>query len=103
MSAPIGSLTVDQVSLALRKKLEEQPWWKKNSNTVTTALGGLVTLLWWASTSGLHFPAWGQAAMGVILYIASVLGVKYTRNGLTASTVEMVTTEVEQTYGRHAR
>lgn len=83
---------MDQANLAfvsrqLNAWLSEQPFWRRYANTVTTAVGGLVALAWWLSTTWTDAPPWLSTVIGILLFVASVVGVKATRNGMTPSTI----------------
>lgn len=91
----------DDLVDALRTRLEEQPWYHRFSNTVTSAAGGLVLLMWVALAAGIDIPtSWTGGISGVIA-VLTTLGVLQTRNGLTPRGID----DIEQvvTTGRHRR
>jgi hypothetical protein len=79
------------IEAQLQRKIHEQPWFKKSSNTVTTAFTGLVTLAWWLTGTGLDLPSPVVNTIAGVLFLAQVLGVKATRNGTTSTTVRDAT------------
>lgn len=91
------------VGEVIRDYLEEQPWWRRYANTVTAAVGGLVTLAAWLLASGLDLPTWALGLVGIVVFAGNVLGIKATRNGVTPSTAAQISAVIEDaTYvGRH--
>jgi hypothetical protein len=76
----------------LLSELQNQPLWKKYSNTITAIISGLVVLAGWIVTTDIGLPHWFQIAAGVVMFIGSVLGIKSTKNGLTDSVLTSVLT-----------
>jgi len=78
-----------QLALAAyaQRKLAEQSWWKKSSNTVTTAIGGLTTLggtlVTYYATQGTSVPQWLTIIIAAVGFIGTIIGVKNTKNGFT--------------------
>jgi len=70
--------------------VESQPLWRTYSNTITAAWTGLIVLAGWITTTDLSLPRWAVIAIGAILYVAGVFGIKATPNGVSASTVATV-------------
>jgi hypothetical protein len=68
---------------ALLDVLDQQPWWRRYANTITTAAGGIVTMGTWVATTDLGLPHPAQAAVGAIVFGASVVAARATRNGTT--------------------
>lgn len=70
-----------------QRKLAEQPWWRKSSNTVTAAIGTTATaaaaLATYYGTQGTDVPQWLTIVIAVAGVLSTVLGVKQTRNGFT--------------------
>lgn len=87
----------DIIGTILRDKLAEQPLIKKYANTVTTAVGALVAVVWTLVSLGVEMPA--QVGQGVLVLIAilTTVGVKLTPNGVTEKQVE----EIEDYVGKH--
>jgi hypothetical protein len=84
----------------VRKLYEDQPWFKKISNTVTGATGAAVQLAWLATTLGVDLPdeieKWGF----VVIALLTTLGLRKTPNGITERQLH----EIEQAYiGRHRK
>ncbi|MGY4103403.1 hypothetical protein ACW2Q0_28150 [Nocardia sp. R16R-3T] len=94
-------MTAPQDALApIRALYENQPWFKRFSNTVTGGVGALVQLAWLATTFGVDLPddveKWGFVVIGVL----TVLGLRKTPNGITEQQLH----QMEQAYvGRHRR
>jgi hypothetical protein len=74
----------------LLAEMERQPWWKKYSNTVTAAISGVVVFLGWILTTGVGLPHWATITTGAILFLASVLGIHATPDGLTEPTITRI-------------
>jgi len=72
-------------------KIAEQPWYERFSNTVAAAAAAAVTFAGWAASVGLNLPEPAQFIIGGLLFVATVLTVKQTRNGLTESLVPKLT------------
>lgn len=89
---PADQFTAEFIERVLRQYLPAQPWWRRYSNTVTTAIGGAVTLVWWLASTGWDLPHWVQVTAGVVIFIGAVFGVKKTPNGLTPSTLNTAAT-----------
>jgi hypothetical protein len=88
---------LDILGNILRDKVAEQPIYKRYSNTVATAVGALVAVVWTLISLGVELPA--QVGQGVLVLIAvfTVVGVKLTPNGVTEKQVE----EIEDYVGQH--
>ncbi|NKR57491.1 hypothetical protein GS474_16140 [Rhodococcus hoagii] len=81
----------------LRAKMAEQPLVKKYANTVTTAVGLVVALLWAVISAGVNVPESVTTGVLVLISLATVVGVKFTPNGVTDKQID----ELEQYVGRH--
>lgn len=84
----------------IRDLYENQPWFKKVSNTVTGAVGAVVQLVWLAVTLGVDIPdeieKWGF----VIIAVLTTAGLRKTPNGITEQQLH----EIEEAYvGRHRK
>ncbi|MDV8006736.1 hypothetical protein [Rhodococcus sp. IEGM 1318] len=88
---------IDILGNLLREKLAEQPWVKRYANTVTSAVGFLVALVWLLVSVGVDLPA--EVTSGVLLLVSALtmVGVKFTPNGVTEKQVD----EIEAYVGRH--
>ena len=88
---------IDIFGNLLREKLAEQPWFKRYANTVTSAVGFLVALVWLLVSVGVDLPA--EVTSGVLLLVSALtmVGVKFTPNGVTEKQVD----EIEAYVGRH--
>jgi len=90
-------MNTDLIGNLLREKLEQQPLVKKYANTVTTAVGALIAVVWTLVSTGIEVPE--QLSQGVLVLISllTVVGVKLTPNGVTEKQVEELTDYV----GKH--
>ena len=90
-------MNTDLIGDLLREKLEQQPLVKKYANTVTTAVGALIAVVWTLVSAGIEVPE--QLSQGVLVLISllTVVGVKLTPNGVTEKQVEELTDYV----GKH--
>lgn len=94
MSAPLPENEYIDV---LRDALQEQPWYRRFANTVTSAVGVLTIVVWLLVFTGTDIPdSVGKWVTG-LLAVLTVLGVLKTKNGLTPRTVE----DIESYVGRH--
>lgn len=88
---PTGVPGPPELQLAMaayaQRKLAEQKWYQKSKNTVVTAVGGLVTLAGsyatYLTATGTSMPEWVTFVVGAIGFIATVVGVKNSKNGFT--------------------
>lgn len=87
----------DLIGDLLRAKLAEQPLFKRYANTVTSAVGLLVALVWTLVSVGVDLPA--EVTTGVLILVSAftTVGIKLTPNGVTEKQVE----EIEEYVGRH--
>lgn len=74
----------------LRADLQAQPWFKRFSNTVSSAVGVLALVIWVAVTNGVQIDPAIQTGVGALLAVLTVLGVLKTPNGVTLRGVEKV-------------
>lgn len=81
----------------LRDKLAQQPTIKRYANTVTSAVGMIVGLVWTLVSSGVDLPAPVTTSVLVLISLGTVVGVKFTPNGITEKQVA----EIEEYVGRH--
>ncbi|WP_064059231.1 hypothetical protein [Prescottella equi] len=81
----------------LRAKMAEQPLVKKYANTVTTAVGLVIALLWAVISAGVDVPEGVTSGVLVLISLLTVVGVKFTPNGVTDKQID----ELEQYVGRH--
>lgn len=81
----------------LRAKMAEQPLVKKYANTVTTAVGLAIALLWAVISAGVDVPEGITSSVLVLISLLTVVGVKFTPNGVTDKQID----ELEQYVGRH--
>lgn len=87
---PIGNpaVTVENsvqnavIGYAIRQ-LDQQPWWKKSSNTVTTVVSGLAVFAWWLTSTGVGLPVWLTYVVGAGAVVGQGVVTKLTKNGFT--------------------
>lgn len=72
----------------LRDKLAEQPIVKRYANTATTAVGLVVALLWAVIAAGVDVPESVATGVLVLISLATVVGVKFTPNGVTEKQID---------------
>lgn len=65
------------------QRLDQQPWWKKSSNTVTTVASGVAVLAWWLTSTGLDMPTWLTYLVGAGAVVGQGIVTKLTKNGFT--------------------
>jgi hypothetical protein len=91
----------------VRDQLDKQAWWRRSSNTVVGAIGGVVQLAWWIIGLDIDLPKPVVYGVGAVILVGQVLGLKKTPNGITPGVADQiqrdVTEYVVQSTGRHAR
>lgn len=83
MNDQIKNTVTEAATNAVLDVLAAQPWWRRYANTVFTVASGVATFGTWALTTELGLPAPAKAALGLLVLIASVVGARATRNGVT--------------------
>lgn len=73
-------------------KLEDQPWGKKVSNTITALVGAVVSIAAGAMSMGLSLPDWAMMAVIAVTTLGTALGVRTTKNGFSDSQIEKIRT-----------
>ncbi len=81
----------------LRAKMGEQPLVKKYANTATAAVGLVVGLVVTVLSAGVDLPENVTTSLLVLVSLATVIGVKFTPNGVTDKQID----ELEKYVGRH--
>lgn len=81
----------------LRDQLHAQPIVKRYANTVTSAIGFLVAIVWALVSAGVDLPPGVTAGVLVLVSLGTVVGVKLTPNGVT----ERQVAEIEDYVGQH--
>lgn len=99
----MSSEVSDLFGSVLRRKLAAQPWYRQHANTLTAAVTGLLTLVWWAISSGIQLNEQTQVGVGLLLWLAQALGVGKTPDALTSKTVDSLVSDVDAAVGRHSR
>lgn len=81
-------MTPNPILDVLRAKMAEQPLVKKYANTVTTAVAAVVAVLWTVISVGGNLP--DQVVVGglVLASLGTVVGVKFTPNGVTDKQID---------------
>lgn len=87
----------------LHEMLVSQPWWRRYSNTVTSIVAYVTSLVWLAIGLGAHVSGFAVWAVAVLLAVGGVVGVRKTPNGVTPNLVDLVVKELGRTNttGRH--
>lgn len=84
----------------IRVLYENQPWFKKLSNTVTGGVGAVAQVAWLAISFGVDIPTdvakWGFVGIAGL----TVVGLLKTPNGITAQQLDQIE---EATVGRHRK
>lgn len=83
MNDQLKNTVTEAATNAVIDVLAAQPWWKRYANTVTTTASGVATFGTWALTTELGLPVPAKAAIGVLVLVASIVGARATRNGVT--------------------
>lgn len=76
------------IGYLINKKAEEQPKTKKLANTVTAALGSLVSIAAMVLTLPIQIPDWGYIIIVAITTLGTTFGVSVTKNGFSPSQIE---------------
>lgn len=66
-----------------QRELAKQAWWQKSSNTVTAAVGSIITIATFVIPLMTNAPTWVQYILPILGMIGTVIGVKNTKNGFT--------------------
>lgn len=82
----LGDAVTNAVAGWVQRELNEQPWYRRKANTITTLGGAVATTVAYLLTSGLELPGWAQVALPGLLLVLTVLGVNVTPNGVTPTT-----------------
>ncbi|MFC9786423.1 hypothetical protein [Rhodococcus sp. NPDC127528] len=84
-------LVDDLIGDRLRTELDRQPWWRRVANTVTAAVGAIVSVAWMALSVGLDLPDAVMQWVPVGIAVLTVFGIKLTPNGVTQRQIEDLT------------
>lgn len=76
------------IGYLINKKADEQPKTKKLANTVTAALGSLVSIAAMVLALPIEIPDWGYIIIVAITTLGTTLGVSVTKNGFSPSQIE---------------
>lgn len=81
---------LDVTGAYINRKFNEQKWYQENSNTVTTFVGFLATVLAWAAAQPFALdPRW-EIGITFAGFVLTIFGVKTTRNGFSKSQIAKV-------------
>lgn len=81
---------IDVTGAFINKKFQEQSWFKENSNFITSLGGFVATVVAWASTQPFAVDPRVQAAILLVGFILTTLGVKVTPNGISKSQMKKI-------------
>lgn len=99
MALDAKSAQLDLTGAVIHQYVAEQSWFKKNANTVTTAAGFVATVVaWLASQPFAASPGW-QMGILIVGFLATVLGVKTTKNGFSESQLDKINAAQAQFIG----
>ena len=90
---------VDITGALLAKKVQEQKWYQANANTVTSGVGFLVTTAAWVATQPFGTEPAVQFGVLIVGFLATVFGVKFTKNGVSKSQTETLNAERAELIG----
>lgn len=81
---------LDVTGAYINRKFNEQKWYQENSNTVTTVVGFLATVLAWVAAQPFALdPRW-EVGITLAGFVLTIFGVKKTRNGFSKSQIAKV-------------
>lgn len=75
----------DVIYDAIAEVVKQQPWYKKNANTIVAGIGALAAILSFVLTLSLGLPEQAVAAIGGGISVLTTLAVKFTKNGYQPS------------------
>ena len=78
---------------ALNRLVQDQAWYQRHANLVTTVVGFLATVAAWAATQPFATEQWVQALIMLIGFAATAAGVSVTPNGFTPSQLKKINHE----------
>lgn len=90
MAIDRDNVLLDVVGSYFHKLYQEQSWAKEHANTVTTVVGALVTLAAYFGSMPFAADPRVQAAIAVIGFIGTVVGVSKTPNGISKTILDKV-------------
>lgn len=82
----------DVIEGLVAEYVKTQPWYKKNANTISASIGIAATIASSLTASGLELPAWAITLATGVVALASVFGVKKTKNGIQSDTGKKIAT-----------
>ena len=81
---------LDVTGAYINRRFNEQKWYQENSNTITTVVGFLATVLAWAAAQPFSLdPRW-EIGITFAGFVLTIFGVKNTRNGFSKSQLAKV-------------
>lgn len=71
----------------LKEQYEAQPWYREKANTVTTIVGGVITVL---AALGAEYSQydWAVVLTTLVGFLGTIFGVSKTKNGITKTDIE---------------
>lgn len=90
MALSLEGAIVDTAGAYIRKRAMEQSWYRRNANTVTTALGFLATLLTWAAAQPFASDENVSTAIFIAGFVLTLFGVQKTPNGWSVSQLKEI-------------
>lgn len=82
--------SADLTGAIIGRIVQDQPWYKAHANTITTAVGFLLTLVTWLASSPFVDQPWAAPVIFIVGFVATVVGVKNTRNGFSPSQLRKI-------------
>lgn len=76
------------IQSVVAEAIRDQPWFKKNANTIVAGITALAAVLSFVATLGLDLPSWAAASIPVITGALGTLATKLTPNGVQPSTAK---------------
>lgn len=86
----------------LRAQMADQPWYQRFSNTVTSAAGAVVLILWVAIAAGVGVDQEVLASVAGAIGVLTTAGVLKTKNGITPRGIADVE-EAAEYVGQHRK
>lgn len=83
----------------INRRFQEQSWFQRNANTITTAGGFVATVLAWLVSQPFASDPRVQFAVLIVGFLLTVFGVKKTPNGISASQVKKFNAERARVIG----
>lgn len=82
----LGDAVTNAVAGWVQRELNEQPWYRRKANTITTTIGTVATAVAYLGANATGLPDWAPWVIAAVGLVATVLGVNVTPNGVTPTT-----------------